>query len=210
MRKAKHNQGNDHQGTIDKLRSALCFPFHKGDEIISDIGRENIRSWKRNMDDQEKANIGKRFPEVRAKSLAKFPVSIPEAAKNHITLIVVAFRQESQSQLDSWLVPFTEKYGTREGFTFFEIPMISSGYKIMRFVIDGGMRSGIPKNKHNHVVTMYGDTKRYKNELGLETRYGYAFLLDKEGVIQWQGRGTSTPESLKELFELAEKLDKTV
>jgi hypothetical protein len=44
------------------------------------------------------------------------------------------------------------------------------------------------------------------NELNLEARYGYAFLLDKEGIIRWQGQGFSTPEALKELFELAEKL----
>ena len=161
------------------------------------------------MGDQAKTNIGKRFPEVKAKSLAKFPVSLPETAKNQVALIVVAFLRESQSQLDSWLVPFAEKFGNREGFTFYEIPMISSGYKFMRFVIDGGMRSGIPKNRHGHVVTMYGDVERYENELDLDARYGYAFLLDKEGIIRWQGQGISTPESIKELFDLAEKLDKS-
>jgi hypothetical protein len=53
---------------------------------------------------------------------------------------------------------------------------------------------------------MYGDVEKYMNELNLEARYGYAFLLDKEGIIRWQGQGFSTPEALKELFELAEKL----
>jgi hypothetical protein len=55
---------------------------------------------------------------------------------------------------------------------------------------------------------MYGDVEKYMNELNLEARYGYAFLLDKEGIIRWQDQGFSTPESLKELFELTEKLAK--
>ena len=158
------------------------------------------------MDKQENSNIGKRFPEVTAESLAKTPESIPDSAKGKVTLIAVAFLQQSQSQLDSWLGPFEEKFGGREGFTFYEVPMISSGYKFMKMVIDSGMRGGIPKYKHKNVVTMYGDVEKYMNELNLEARYGYAFLLDKEGIIRWQVQGFSTPEALKELFDLAEKL----
>jgi len=158
------------------------------------------------MKEQTKLNIGTKFPEIIAESLAKTRESIPESAKGKVALISVAFLRESQPQLDSWLEPFTEKYGSTQGFTFYEVPMISSGYKFMRSVIDGGMRAGIPKEKHKNVVTMYGDVEKYMNALGLDSRFGYAFLLDQEGIIQWQGQGFSTPETLKELFETAEKL----
>ena len=161
---------------------------------------------KKIMTDQANPNIGKRFPEVTAESLAKTSESIPDSAKGKVALIVVAFLQQSQPQLDSWLQPFAEKFGAKEGFTFYEVPMISSGYKFMKFVIDSGMRGGIPKEKHKNVVTMYGDVEKYMNELNLEARFGYAFLLDKEGIIRWQGQGFSNPDSLKELFELAENL----
>ena len=161
--------------------------------------RENI------MIDQANPNVGKRFPEITAKSLAKTRESIPESAEGKVALITVAFLQQSQPQLDSWLEPFIDRFGSKEGFTFYEVPMISSGYKFMRFVIDSGMRRGIPQNKHKHVVTMYGDVEKYMNELKLDARFGYAFLLDKEGIIRWQGQGFSTPETLKELFEMAEK-----
>ena len=163
-------------------------------------GREKI------MTDQANPNIGKRFPEVTAESLAKTSESIPDSAKGKVTLIAVAFLQQSQPQLDSWLQPFAEKFGSEEEFTFYEVPMISSGYKFMKFVIDSGMRGGIPKEKHKNVVTMYGDVEKYMNELNLEAKFGYAFLLDKEGIIRWQGQGFSNPDSLKELFELAENL----
>jgi hypothetical protein len=171
----------------------LVILFGCGLLLANRPGREKI------MTDQTNPNIGKKFPEVTAESLAKTRESIPESAKGQVTLIAVAFLQQSQPQLDSWLGPFEEKFGNKEGFTFYEVPMISSGYKFMRMVIDSGMRGGIPKYKHKNVVTMYGDVEKYMNELNLEARYGYAFLLDKEGIIR-------TPEALKELFELAEKL----
>jgi hypothetical protein len=158
------------------------------------------------MSETTNPNIGKKFPEVNADSLAKTRESIPGSAKGKVALIAVAFLQQSQPQLDSWLGPFTERFGSKEGFTFYEIPMISSGYKFMRFIIDSGMRGGIPKEKHKNVVTMYGDVEKYMKALGLDARYGYAFLLDREGIIRWQGKGFSTPEALKELFEMAEKM----
>jgi hypothetical protein len=163
-------------------------------------GRQNSMSEKTNP------NIGKKFPEVTADSLAKTRESIPGSAQGKVALIAVAFLQQSQPQLDSWLGPFTERFGSKEEYTFYEVPMISSGYKFMRFIIDSGMRGGIPKEKHKNVVTMYGDVEKYMNELELDARFGYAFLLDREGIIRWQGKGFSTPEALKELFEMAEKL----
>jgi hypothetical protein len=170
------------------------------------IAKDKQPGRKKVMTDQANPNIGKRFPEVTAESLAKTSESIPDSAEGKVALIAVAFLQQSQSQLDSWLEPFAEKFGSKEGFTFYEVPMISSGYKFMRFVIDSGMRGGIPKEKHKNVVTMYGDVEKYMNELNLEAKFGYAFLLDQKGIIRWQGQGFSNPDSLKELFELAENL----
>jgi len=158
------------------------------------------------MTETANPNIGKRFPEVKDDSLANTPVTLPDSARGKVTLITIAFLRESQSQLDSWLDPFFEKYGSNPKYTFYEVPMLSRGYKFMRFMIDGGMRAGIPQAKHKNVVTMYGDIEKYMKELSLDLRYGYAFLLDREGVIRWQGQGYATPETRKELFDLSEKL----
>lgn len=168
--------------------------------------KENQTEGTQTMTERTNPNIGARFPEVTGESLAGTKVSIPDSARGKVTLVVVAFLRENQSQLDSWLEPFIEKFGTREGFTFYEVPMISGGYRIMRFIIDGGMRGGIPEPKHRHVVTMYGDVQKYLDALSLDRQYGYAFVLDQEGIIRWQGQGFATPETRNELFEAAEKL----
>ncbi|MCX8044831.1 MAG: mitochondrial ATPase complex subunit ATP10 [Desulfobacterota bacterium] len=151
-------------------------------------------------------NIGKRFPTVTGSSLAGDKESIPDSCRGKVTLITVAFLRENQGQLDSWLNPFYEKFGNNPGFMFYEIPMISSGYKFMKMIIDGGMRAGLPSFKHKHVVTMYGDVAHYLEQLSLDPRHGYAFLLDRDGVIRFQAQGFATPQLLQELFTLAETL----
>lgn len=160
------------------------------------------------MNETENPNIGTVFPTVAADSLAGNREEIPKSARGKITLVVVAFLRENQGQLDSWLEPFIARYGTREDVTFYEVPMISSGYKFMRFIIDGGMRAGLPKEKHPHVVTMYGDVERYLSALNLDPRFGYAFLLDRDGTIRWQGRGQASEADLQVLFARAEELSR--
>lgn len=155
---------------------------------------------------QTNPNIGKKFPEITAESLADTRESIPDSAKGKVTLVTVAFLRESQAQLDAWLGPFIEKYGDKEGYTFYEIPMINIGYLFMRSMIDGAMRAGISQVKHKHVVTMYGNIEKYTKALNIDPRFGHAFLLDREGIIRWQGKGFPNPETLNGLLETAEKL----
>jgi hypothetical protein len=197
------------------VRNFLVIVLGAGIVLASSFSGTSFTKWsaraeqaerRDSMIEQANPNIGKRFPDVSADSLAKTRESIPESAKGKVTLIAVAFLQQSQPQLDSWLGPFAERFGGKDSFTFYEVPMISSGYKFMRLIIDSGMRGGIPKEKHKNVVTMYGDVEKYMKELNLEAQFGHAFLLDKEGIIRWQGKGFATPESLKELFALAEKI----
>jgi hypothetical protein len=153
------------------------------------------------MQTTENQNIGKKFPAVNAETLEGNKAIVPDDAAGKVTLVVVAFLRENQSQLDSWLNPFYEKFGSRKDVMFYEVPMISGGYRFMKPIIDGGMRGGLPKFKHKHVVTMYGDVQSYQQALGLDVRNGYAFLLDRNGIIRWQEQGFSTPATRTALFE---------
>ncbi len=78
------------------------------------------------MAEKSNPNIGKKFPEVKDDSLANTHITLPDAAKGKVTLIVISFLHQNQSQLDSWLEPFVERFGNKEGYTFYEVPMYFS------------------------------------------------------------------------------------
>ena len=155
---------------------------------------------------EEQTNILKVFPTVQAKNLEGDLVSIPDDAKGKVTLVAVAFLQQSQGQLDSWLNPFYEKFGKRDDFMFYEVPMIAKGYIFMKPIIDSGMRGGLPQFKYKHVVSLYGDVHKYSDELQIDPSFGHAFLLDKEGKIRWQNKGYAEKNDLEDMFSLAKKL----
>ncbi len=155
---------------------------------------------------EEQTNILQAFPAIQAKNLEGKQVAIPDDAKDKVTLVAVAFLRKSQGQLDSWLNPFYEKFGKRDDFMFYEVPMIAKGYIFMKPIIDNGMRGGLPQLKHKHVVTFFGDVNKYSKILNIDPKFGHVFLLDKEGKIRWQNKGYSEKDALEEMFGLAEKL----
>ena len=151
--------------------------------------------------------IGIKFPTLTTDSLAGNEVTLPDSAKGKVTLIVMSFKRDSQSQNDSWLGPFEKEFGQKEGYLFYEVPMIRRRFVFMSPLIDSGMRSAIPNEKHKNVITYYGNVDTYKQALKIEDIYlGYAFLLDREGIICWQGQGSAKPEDIKSMIEAAKRI----
>lgn len=115
--------------------------------------------------------------------------------------------RSEQSIIDSWAEPFEQEFGKDSRFAIYEVPMINAAWKVFSWMIDSGMRGGIPVEKHSNVVTFYGDYSDYQETLKMkDTNFAYVFLLDQKGFIRWKGKGYSSPETIKELIETAESL----
>jgi len=149
-----------------------------------------------------------RFPRLQATSLARTPIQLPDDAQGKVALILIAFQRQAQGMVDSWLNPYTKKFGDTPGFTFYEIPMIKGKWwRLFSASIDGGMRMGIPEKKHEHVVTYYGNISHYLSALQIQDlSLAYAFLVDKQGYIIWRGEGFASPQHIHSMLTLARQL----
>lgn len=147
------------------------------------------------------------FPTIEAETLSRKKVVFPEITKGRYAFILIAFKRQTQGEVDSWLDPFVEDFAGREGITFYEIPMISGGWKWMSSWIDTGMRQGVPQYKHDHVATYYGPLKEYHEYLGIrDTGTVYVFLLDKQGHIIWRDSGPADEKKYGKLKELIKEV----
>jgi hypothetical protein len=145
--------------------------------------------------------IGKRFPDIEAKTLAGNRTQLPDAAKGRVALIGIGFVRESQYMIESWIEAYEEAC---KGGTVYEVPMIEGLFwRVFSFVLDEGMRAGTPKAMQDNVITYYGDASDFKQELGIEDdSIGYIFLIDKDGIVRFKGSGYATEEGLKGLFNV--------
>ncbi len=61
--------------------------------------------------------------------------------------------------------------------------------------------------KHDNVITFYGDYSNYKEDLGIgDINFAYVFLLDKKGIVRWCGHAYANPEIEIEFIDVAKAL----
>lgn len=147
---------------------------------------------------------GFRFPEITAQTLSGKRKTLPDAAKGAPALIVVAFAREAQDMIDSWIIPVKEEFRGTERIAIYEIPVISSAiWRPMRRIIDKGMRSGIPKADHDYVMTIYNTASELTRPLEItDQSSAYLYLIDRNGIIRWEGRDFAETQTLYRLKEM--------
>jgi hypothetical protein len=155
--------------------------------------------------DTSKSAIGQKFPKISGESLAEKTVNLPQAAAGKVTLILMAFTRDSIPKLDPWLKAYVDAFGAKKDFVLYKIPMMKSAFaKQISGMINGKMRKDNPKELHDKIVTYYGPIDEYVKVLGIaDEEQGYAFLLDKTGVVKWRSTGPANQKSTKALIDAA-------
>lgn len=156
--------------------------------------------------------INSKFPEVEGDNLERRHFKLPYDLEGDLNLVFIPFKRIQQSLVDEWTKSLKPLYEENEFLYLYEIPTLSSGYRFMSFMIDGGMRAGIPdKETRNHTITLYVDKKRFKKALKIDTEDTiYILLLTPEGDIIWRTEGLVNNDKLEDLKNIIKKHKKQI
>jgi hypothetical protein len=118
------------------------------------------------------------FPNIKSADLNGRSLNLPGDFPAPFSLVFVAFEMRQQTDVDSWR-PFVEQARKRRpSLGVFELPTISRGYRLMQFVIDNGMRSGITdRETRAATVTLYTDVAAFRQALGIGSTKEIAVLV---------------------------------
>ncbi len=142
------------------------------------------------------------FPTITAENLNNEKVTLPEDFNGNPLLVLVAYKQKQQTNINTWLDRMDEIESAIPGVQIIETPTISSGkWGWMAGFIDGGMRSGIPDTEARaRTITLYTDVSLFNQALNIESVDTiYAVLLDRDGEIVEMVAGDYTPAKLDTL-----------
>ena len=147
--------------------------------------------------------IGESFPAVSAAALDESPMAIPADFAGKEVLLFVGYKQDSQFDIDRWLLGLTQM---ELRISVYELPTIPGLFPGMfANFIDNGMRSGIPEEDWGIVATIYDDADTVAQFLGNETPLpARVVLLNKEGKVAFfhdRGYSISTLMRLKEAID---------
>ena len=134
---------------------------------------------------------GERFPNVVGANLEGTPVRLPDQLEGRLNLLLVAFRQVQQADVDTWL-PYTDALEARRpDVRAYELPVLAAAYRLARPFIDGGMRAAIPDPAvRRRTITLYLDKAAFRAALGVpgEDRI-HVRLVDRTGATLWRTEG---------------------
>jgi hypothetical protein len=142
---------------------------------------------------------GLRFPALTGRSLLGDELPLPGAFPAARTLAVVAFRQWHQASVDRWIaravadgVPHTPR-GHRGDLpaAVVELPVLATGWRPMRFFIDGGMAAGIADpDVLARTITIYTSVGRFQRALRIpDSEEVHALVVTRDGAILTRGAG---------------------
>lgn len=125
------------------------------------------------------------FPPLQSETLNQKAVSLPQDFGGRRSILLIAYKMNQQSVVDSWL-PFLNAMSAKyKGVRFYELPTIGSNIGFMRGFIDGGMRNGIADSAtRDRTITLYTDVAALQASLGVSgTSTIHAVVIDRSGKV---------------------------
>ncbi len=124
------------------------------------------------------------LPTIKTKDLNGRALTLPRELPGEKTVVLVAFTQEQQFDVDTWVNGLDLKIdGT--GLPWVEMPVVGEMPVLVQAIVNNGMRGGIPqKGKRANVVTLFTDAKKWSKSVGLASQDRvYALVVDRSGKI---------------------------
>lgn len=145
-----------------------------------------------------------RFPRLAARDLEGRDVDLPDAFSGASNLVVVAFRREQQSMVDSWVGWYETVAAEHPSLRCYEVPVIATRWSLARALIDGGMAQAVrAQEARRRTLTVYTDVRRVTDALAVETTDTVTVLLvDADGRVRWRTTGPATEHAAAELSAL--------
>ncbi len=144
------------------------------------------------------------FPQVNGSSLTRRKFSLPADFEGEFNVVLIAFKRKQQADVDSWTPHLRPLTADHPGLRIYELPVLPRTLTIMRGIIDGGMRGGIPDSAvRAATITLYIDKKPFKQALAIRNEDRIeVVLVDRAGTIHWRFTGIFDESALVELTKV--------
>ena len=140
-----------------------------------------------------------KFPTLTSEDLNGDAVTVPSGLPGDPTIVFIAYKQGQQPQVDAWVRALG--LSATRGPEFVELPVVGAGARLMKGMIDNGMRSGITSTAMRaRTITIYESVSKVNNPLGFSGRNEIRVLLVKRnGDVLWSTSGAATAEKVNAL-----------
>ncbi len=134
------------------------------------------------------------FPHLAARDLEGHTLELPDDFAGASNLVIVAFKREQQSMVDSWVAWFETIAAEHPTLRCYEVPVIATRWSPARPFIDGGMAQAVRvQEARRRTLTVYTDVRRVTDALAIDdTDTVTVLLVESDGRLRWRTTGPMT------------------
>jgi hypothetical protein len=155
-----------------------------------------------------------KFPDVSGRNLKRQKFVFPEDFPAKYTIVLMAFYRHHQNDVDTWIPFVGQKENDYEDLTYIELPVIYKMSPIGQFLLNEGMRAGIPdRNAREKTITLYLDKPDFLDSLDIDSEDEIQILLVEEGgEVLWKetgvfsaGKGSALEKTLQKYLPISNR-----
>lgn len=135
------------------------------------------------------------FPNMKARTVNGTERRLPQDFSGDINIVLLAYTQEQQYDVDSWIPFLTELKRRQANINVYELPVLRRHPYVQRKLIDYWMFTGIPDSDvRDRTITLYTNVESFNAALKIEnTRSIHILAVMPSGEILWRGKGIFSP-----------------
>ena len=112
------------------------------------------------------------FPPISGSNLERRRFDLPGDFEGDLNLAIIAFQMFHQNWIDVWVPHLKRMLADAPGVPLYELPVLDRFDPIRRWMIDGGMRAGIPdRATRAATITLYTDKRVFRKALGIPDEF---------------------------------------
>lgn len=163
--------------------------------------------------------VGKMFPSLQCEDYNGKIVTLPTDTKGKYTLLGMAFSNDAEANLKTWINPIYNKFIVKvdasqadvfdvhvdHDVNLFFIPMFTGINKLTSKQSKEKIKANTDKELYSYLLFYEGD-KTYKEELDFEKKdIPYFFILDKTGKIVYATSGPYDDKKMEKILDIVEE-----
>jgi len=136
------------------------------------------------------------FPNVSGSNLLRKKMTLPQDFQGELNLLFIPFERWHQAEVDSWIALAEDLEKEYEGLVYYELPTLPNSGTLYKFLLNEGMRAGIPNPKtREHTITLYLNKADFRAALNLSDEdHIYILVVDRQGKEFFRARGPYSRE----------------
>lgn len=146
------------------------------------------------------------LPRTEFETLAGGKLTLPEAARGKVELLVVGFSHASSKPTGDWGKAMEKDCAETAGLECYQVAVLEAVPRLFRGMVTGGMKKGIAENKRGRFLLLYHDEDEWKKLTGFgDGDTAYVMVVNGAGEVVWKTSGAAEGARVAEAREQARR-----